>query len=656
MRSATRYRHALLGAVGLLATVALFACPSSQQPLDHSGPVAGWPEYAGAPGGGKFSEATQITPKNVHHLEVAWTHHSGDVRLPSKDGLPQSSFQTTPILVDDTLIFCSAFNRIIALDAETGRERWSFDPEIEVDGLFHLACRGASHWRDETRAEDEACRDRILMGTLDSRLLALDVRDGQPCRDFGDAGEVDLTLGIGDLTPTLYGVTSPPAIIANNAIVGSYVVDNYSTDVPGGVVRAFDVRTGALNWAWDPVPPDAIALPDGTYRRTTANAWSVFSVDRDRNLVFVPTGNAGPDIYGGDRQGADHYSSSVIALDASSGELVWQFQTVHHDLWDYDVPAQPTLFDFTADGKTIPALVQSTKMGHLFFLNRETGEPIFPVEERPVPQGAVTGETLSPTQPFPTKPAPLHPHEFGPDDAWGPTPWGRAKCREMIAGMRHEGIFTPPSLEGTVLQPGALGGGNWGGVTIDPDRNILVVNNMRVPMGARLVPREDYDARPDDHQKFTPMLGTPYGLDFFPLFSPIGVPCNAPPWGVLQAVSTTTGDLLWEVPLGTTRDLAPWPFWYFKGVPNLGGPVSTASGLTFIAATTDDFLRAFDTRSGRELWKGRLPAGGQATPMTYRLKNNGRQFVVIAAGGHSILQTTPGDALVAFALPDDTRD
>jgi quinoprotein glucose dehydrogenase len=555
----------------------------------------------------------------------------------------------TPILWEDTLLFCTPFNRVVALDAETGEERWSHDPEVDLENRFHLACRGVSTWRDESRAPAEACATRVVSGTLDARLIALDARTGEPCADFGSAGEVDLSLGVGQARPEEYAVTSPPAIIGGRAIVGTFVRDNYSTDVPGGVVRAYDLRTGALAWAWDPIPPGAAPEPDGRYRRATANAWSVLSVDRERNLVFVPTGNAGPDFYGDARDGLDHYSSSVLALDASSGQVVWHFQTVHHDLWDYDVPAQPTLFDFPSDRGPLPALVQSTKMGHLFFLHRETGAPLFPVEERPVPQGAAPGEFLSPTQPFPTRPPPLHPPDFGPEDAWGLTFWDRGKCREMLASMRHEGIFTPPSIQGSVLNPGALGGGNWGGVTIDPERKILVVNTLHMPMGTRLVPREEYDAR-DEGESFSPMKGTPYGLDLFPLLSPLGAPCNAPPWGKLNAVSIATGEILYQVPLGTAQDLAPWPFSMLKGAPNLGGPISTGSGLTFIAATSDDYLRAFATATGEELWRGRLPAGGQATPMTYR--RGGRQFVVIAAGGHHILRTTPGDELMAFALPE----
>jgi quinoprotein glucose dehydrogenase len=420
------------------------------------------------------------------------------------------------------------------------------------------------------------------------------------------------------------------------------------------VVRAYDARNGQLRWAWDPVVEASGAGSDGParqYRRGTANAWSILSVDPERGLVFVPTGNAPPDYYGGERDGLDYYSSSVIALDAGTGELVWRFQTVHHDLWDLDVPAQPTLFDFGAGPAALPALVQATKMGHLFFLNRATGAPIFPVEERPVPQGGVPGETLAPTQPFPTRPEPLHPAFLAPEDAFGFTPWDRGKCREAISALRNEGMFTPPSLQGSVMYPSPGGGSNWGGVAIDRERRLLLANTSRTAFSVRLIPRAQVAGQGEwDPLAISPMHGTPYVVETKPLLSPIGVPCSPPPWGVLTAIDIDSGEIRWEVPLGSTRDLAPFPFWFDIGVPNMGGPIVTASGLTFVAATTDNFLRAFDTETGEELWKGRLPAGGQATPMTYRTRRDGRQFVVIAAGGHGMLGTTQGDSLVAFAL------
>jgi quinoprotein glucose dehydrogenase len=423
-------------------------------------------------------------------------------------------------------------------------------------------------------------------------------------------------------------------------------------------VRAYDVRTGALVWAWNPVPPgqpqtQLDAAGNEVFVPGTPNVWSVMSVDSERGLVFVPTGNTSPDFYGGLRQGADHYSSSVVALDAATGRVVWHFQTVHHDLWDYDAPAQPVLFDWPGEHGRVPALALPTKQGHLFVLNRETGEPLSPVEERPVPQTAVSGETPAPTQPFPANPAlVLRPDHLTEADMWGFTFWDRNRCREKFRGLRHDGMFTPPSEQGTLQLPSFMGAMNWGSAAIDPRSDVLVVNVNNVATSITLVPRKDVAARAAKGEYLSPSTGTPYALKMEPLLSPFGAPCNPPPWGKLVAIDLKAGQRLWEVPLGSTRDLAPFPLWLNLGVPNIGGPVVTASGLVFIGAATDNFLRAFDLRDGRQLWKGRLPAGGQATPMTYRLRPGGKQYVVIAAGGHEYLGTKTGDAVVAYALPD----
>jgi quinoprotein glucose dehydrogenase len=652
-RDTLRAAHttAVLAALGLALAL---AC-GRESPLDHSGPTADWPAWGGDPGGLRWSPLTQVTRENVTRLEVAWTYRHGDM----SDGMgdrTRSSFNATPVVTEEGLYFCTGFNRVIALDPETGAERWSFDPELRLRrlrGPYPLVCRGVAHWEDPAPPDPGVCARRIFTGTIDSELIALDAATGRPCQDFGAGGRVALREGI-EAEPWEYYVTSPPLAVGDVVVVGALVADNLRTDAPAGVVRAFDARTGALRWAWDPVPPDWPRGSDEKYAAGTPNVWSAMSADPERGLVFVPTGNASPDYYAGERRGLDHYSSAVVALDAVTGAVRWHYQTVHHDHWDYDVPAQPTLFRIDGVGGGQPAVAQITKMGHLFLLDRETGAPLYPVEERPVPQGGVPGDVLSPTQPFPTHPPPLHPATLTPDDAWGFTPWDRGRCRELIAGMRSDGIFTPPGLEPAIQYPGNAGGPNWGGVSIDPERGVLFVNSMRVPSVVRLVPRDEFDDLDPDSvvypEMVAPMRGTPYGLRISPLLGPLGAPCNPPPWGVLQAVDLKTGELLWESTLGTTRDQAPFPMWLSLGAPNLGGSIATAGGLVFIGATTDKYLRAFSAETGREIWRARLPYTANATPVTYRLRRDGRQFVVVAAGGHG--WSEPGDTLIAFALPE----
>ncbi|MGD8868796.1 MAG: pyrroloquinoline quinone-dependent dehydrogenase, partial [Gemmatimonadales bacterium] len=490
----------------------------------------------------------------------------------------------------------------------------------------------------------------------------LDATSGRPCDGFGVNGVVDLKTGVGDIEPGEYEVTSPPVAIGDVVVVGSAQGDNRRVEVEKGDVRGYDARTGELRWTFQPIPrtgesPGWEEWEAEDARRTGAgNAWAPLASDPERDLVFLPTGSAAPDFYGGERRGSNIFANSLVALRASTGELVWYFQMVHHDLWDYDLASQPTLITLERDGESIPAVVQATKMGHIFVLDRETGEPLFPVEERPVPPSTVPGERAWPTQPFPLKPPPLLPERMTPDSAWGLTPWDRAKCREKMERFRYEGIFTPPSLEGTLEYPSMIGGANWGGVAVDPARRLLVVNLNRFASWVRLIPREEYDAerRAEDAEgSFTAQAGTPYGMNRDAgLVGPLDVPCTPPPWGKLVAIDIDAGELRWDVPLGTTRDIAPIPVSIGWGTPNLGGPIVTGSGLVFVGAAMDDYLRAFDIETGEELWKGRLPAGAQATPMTYRLRPAGKQYVVVAAGGHGGLETTPGDYLVAFALPD----
>jgi len=636
-----------------LLALLVVACDAAAPPLPSGGPTAQWRHYGGDAGGSRWSPLEQITPDNVAHLELAWELHTGDV---VSEGPGKTTFQATPILIDETLYVCTPLNRVFAVDAETGEPRWVADTEMRTEPSWQRTCRGVAWGRT---AESGVCAERIYTATMDARLFAFDAASGAPCADFGEDGSVDLSVGITGFIPGEYGVTSPPVAVGDVVAVGAMVADGRRTDAPSGVVRGFDARSGALRWAFDPVPPGTPPLPPGPdgaprYHPGTPNAWSIFSADPERGLIFVPMGNPSPDFYGGKREGLDYYGSSVVALRASTGEVAWHFQTVHNDLWDYDVPAQPTLLEVVGpDGERVDAVGQATKMGFVFLLDRDTGEPVFPVEERPVPASDVPGETASPTQPFPTHPPPLIETDIGPDDAWGLVPWERRYCRERIESMRAEGIFTPPSFQGTLQHPGVGGGSNWGGMAVDRQRDLLVMNLNRMPLIERVVPRDEADSIVVNKPRSTlfAQIGTPFAQFQSVFMSRIGVPCIGPPWGTLTAVDLASGEKIWEVPFGSTRSQAPWPFWFEWGMPSAGGPIVTASGLVFIGAAMDDFLRVFHVETGELLLKAPLPAGGQATPMTYRLPG-GRQYVVIAAGGHGTMGTTPGDSLVAFALPE----
>src|SRR5690625_965457 len=641
-----------------IASLFLQACHNtSNEEVDLKPvPVTEWQHYGNDPGGSRYSPLDQITRENVGQLREVWRYHTGD--LTDDNLVPPNipAFEATPLLIDETLYLCSPRSRIIALDATTGEERWTFEPEADTRGHYLVTCRGVSHdyWPEKA---GQQCARRIYAATVDARLFALDADTGAPCQDFGEEGSVDLTRGLGPLEGGDYSITSPATVVDHKLILGGLVLDNQSVDSVAGVVRAFDAHTGALLWAWNPHPDptEAHHLPVGeeTYARSTPNAWTVFSVDEQLGLVFVPTGNAPPDFFGGLREGLDHYSSSIVALDIETGRVEWHFQTVHHDLWDYDLASQPVLLDLpAADGEMVPALIQPTKMGRLFALDRRTGTPIYPVEEEPVPQQPVPGEYLSATQPIQKHLPALHPQKLSEEDMWGFTPLDRRSCVRAFRKYRYEGPYTPPSTQGTINYPGTLGGSNWGSVAVHPEQRILVGNTSRLPMVARLIPREEADHRESMGETlYHPQRGTPYAVDIFPLLSPLGAPCNAPPWGALTAIDLVRGEVLWETTLGTTQDLAPAPLWLHLGAPNTGGPLISDSQLVFIGAAADGYLRAFDLESGEELWRDRLPAGGQATPMTYRVASDPRQFVVISAGGHAHLGSRLGDAVVAYALP-----
>jgi quinoprotein glucose dehydrogenase len=651
--------RARLAPVLPLALAAL-AC-DEHAPVDLSGPTGEWREWGGDKGGRHFSPLTQITRENVDRLDVAWIHRSGDFSR-GEAGSAATALQVTPLVVNGSLYYCTPFMRVFALDPETGQERWVFDPALRgrsAGGPYPLTCRGVAYWEEAAPGPGRACERRILYGTRDSELIALDADTGRPCQDFGRSGRVDLREGLGDIPEWETYTTSPPQIVGDLAVVGALIADQLRTDSPAGVVRAYDVRTGERVWSWDPVPPgfDRPLRPGELFHRGTPNVWAPMSADPERGLVFLPTGNPGPDGYGGERHGIDHYGSSTIALDVRTGQVVWHFQTVHHDLWDYDVPSQPTLIQIEGVGGGRPAVAQSTKMGFIFLLDRETGEPLYPVEERPVPQGGAAGETLAPTQPFPTHPKPLHPLDLSPDAAFGFTPIDRASCRELLESYRWDGIYTPPSVEGSLQMPHTGGGMNWGGLAIDPASGLLYVNQTHAAVVNRLIPRAEYaELDPKDFvypQELYPLVGTPYGLHRFTALSKWGAPCNPPPWGSLTAVDLRSGEVRWRVPLGTPRDKAPFPIWIFYrhlGAPSFGGGLLTAGGVYFIGASSDRYFRAFDAESGEELWRVRTPFNANAVPLSYRLRPDSKQYVVIAAGGNPL--TTIGDALIAYALPD----
>ncbi len=614
----------------IVCTMAL-ACGALLRATD-----AGWPAYGGDAGGTRYSAAAQVNRINVAKLHVAWTYHTGALS-PKTDLNEKAAFEATPILIDGTLYVSTPFDQVIALDPATGAARWKYDPDVDrAHDYSEVTSRGVAAWRGPQGW-------RIILGTIDARLLALDAKTGKLAAGFGDGGKVDLSRGVDVDERGEYEMTSPPAVVGNVIVVGSSIADNRAAKMERGLVRGFDARTGKLLWSWDPIP----WAGTGVQRKAgAANAWAPLAADPARDLVFVPTGSASPDYYGGLRQGAGKWANSVVAIKASTGRFVWGFQVVHHDLWDYDVPAQPSLITY----KGRPAIAITTKMGNVFVLDRLTGKPLIDVQEKPVPQSDVAGEHTWPTQPFSALP-PLVPHSLKREDAWGATEQDRKWCHDKIASLRNEGIFTPPSLKGTLVVPGNVGGVNWGSAAYDASRGLLIANTNRVPFAVRLFPsdrwHEEVMAGRNNRMKgeFAPQHGTPYGMYREPLFAPSGGFCNAPPWGATVALDLNTNRIAWSVPLGHVDRFGPRAP---AGSPNLGGPMVTAGGLVFTAAAMDTYFRAFDIETGKELWKSELPASAQATPMTYTL--GGKQFVVICAGGHGKLATKQGDAVVAFTL------
>lgn len=700
---------AAMGAFFLVAIASWLVEPHNQEgvlPAHRSElaqslvPDGEWHAYGRTNMGQRYSPLAQITPENVTQLRLAWHYKTGDVR--GQPGDPEeTTFQVTPLKIGDYLYICTPHQSVVALNATTGEEVWRYDPQIRGElALQHLTCRGLSyHAANEERAANgrqaatgqqqgaqtfaaqqealerlnlpvaaqdpnvklaEACTAKLFMPTADGRIIALNPEDGAVCTDFGSGtGQINLWANMPNALAGGYYSTSPVVVTQALIIVGGTVLDNVSTDEPAGVIRAFDVHTGKLVWNWDPANPEDTApiASDAFYTPTTPNSWSISSADEELGMVYVPMGNQPPDQWGGNRgEAADNFASAIVALDLETGRVRWVFQTVHHDLWDYDVPSQPSLVDLTINGESVPALVQPTKQGEIYVLDRRTGEPVLPVTEQPYPQGAVEGDRTSPTQPVSA--LSFDPVALTGASMWGATIFDQLACRIEFHSLRYEGRYTPPSTQGTLVYPGNFGVFNWGGVAVDPQRQVVFATPTYLAFISKLIPRADDttlyvqgDERPQDSlPALNENFGAPYAVELSAFTSFLGLPCQQPPWGYIAGADLTTGEVAWKRKNGTVRDSSPLPLPFKMGVPNLGGPIITAGGLAFLSGTLDYYLRAYDLATGEELWKARLPAGGQATPMTYT-GSDGRQYVVVAAGGHGSLGTKAGDDLIAYALP-----
>ena len=628
-KPATR-RHPVQTARRLALAGLILACILGQ-------PLRAWEYWGGDAGGTRFSNLAQITPANVNNLVRAWEFHTGDLTARPEAAMAHSKFEATPLFVEDSLIFCTPFNEVIALDPGTGAQKWRFDPKVSTAQrpANRFNCRGVAYWVDPQAADGTACRSRIFTATNDVRIIALDARDGKPCAGFGDNGEVKIDIGIKLLWPGEFQFTSAPVVSRGVIVVGSSIADNVRVDAPLGTVRAFDARTGQPRWSWDPLEHRGIEAGH-------ANVWGPISADEERGLVFLPTGSPSPDFWGGKRVGNDEHANSVVALKVETGELAWAFQAVHHDVWDYDMPAQPTLARIDTGQGLRDVVIQPTKQSFVFVLDRDTGQPVWPVEERAVPQGGAEGEVLSPTQPFPTHVPALTSQRFTADDI------GSSSCKAELESLRNEGLYTPPSTQGTLEFPMTGGGVNWGGVAFDPVNQILYANTTNAVHIIKLMPRADADSfKQPEGTDFGRQLGAPFAMTRVVAMSKLGLPCNKPPWGTLVAADLKAGKIIWRSTVGTTEDRAPLGLAFHWGTPLVNGVAVTAGGLVFTGAM-DAYLRAFDAKSGEELWQGRLPVPGVANPMTYLWK--GEQYVAIAAGGHSEVGTSIGDAVVAFRL------
>ncbi|MBO9589741.1 membrane-bound PQQ-dependent dehydrogenase, glucose/quinate/shikimate family [Devosia sp.] len=633
---------------------------------------ADWPAYGGTHRALRYSPLEEITKDNVTDLEKIWEFRTGD--LPQDD--EPFGNQNTPVKVGDRLYICSAMNKIFALDAATGTQFWTFDPDVSTDALgYNASCRGLVYFEDPTAAQGELCATRVVNLTHDARMIALDTETGQLCPDFGNGGIVNLMQGIGDVAPGFYAPTSPPTLVRGVLVVGSQVSDNQERSAPSGVIRGFNAVTGELKWAWDMGRPGENGLPaEGeVYTEGTPNSWTIASGDDELGLVYIPMGNSAVDYWGGDRSEAENtYSTAVVALNVETGDVAWHYQTVHYDVWDYDLGGQGSLVDFPTPDGPVPAIIMPSKQAQFYILDRATGEPLVNIEERPAPQGGVEPDRLSPTQPYVTDFPNLLKPMLTEAQMWGATPLDQLWCRIQFRQAAYEGVYTPPTVDQPWIQfPGYNGGTDWGGIAVDPVNGVLIANYNNMPNYNQLVSREEVDAMgvrsindpsydpaagSGSHGSISPQAESPYGIRVnagwrVPF---TGLLCKQPPYGGIAAIDLNTREFLWDRPFGSARKNGPFGIPSMLpvdiGTPNNGGGVVTASGLFFIAAATDDLFRAVDTETGEELWQVELPAGGQATPMTYEA--GGKQIIVINAGGHDFMETPIGDYFIAYALPD----
>jgi quinoprotein glucose dehydrogenase len=646
-------------------------------------PDGDWNSYGRSAHGDRYSPLAQITPENVNTLVPAWTYRTGDLPGPNDPG--ETTAENTPLKANGMLYVCTPHSQVIALDPDTGKEIWRFDPKLSTQnapnfkGWAHMTCRGVAYHDDTAYAAatttateqspavpvdataaapvvaSNSCPRRIFLPTADTRLIALNADTGKMCEDFGDKGQVDLRANIGSFTAGGYYSTSPPAVTRNLVVIGGHVTDNVSTDEPSGVIRAFDVHTGRLVWNWDSGnPDDTTPIAEGkTYTRNSPNMWSMFSVDEKLGMLYLPMGNQTPDQWGGNRTPeSEKYSAGLTALDIDTGHVRWTFQFTHHDLWDMDVGGQPTLMDLKTANGVKPAVLASTKQGSIYVLDRSNGQPIVPISEIPVPQGAVEGDHTSPTQPM--SELNMMPPVLKEQDMWGVTPFDQMLCRIDFKSLRYDGIYTPPSLQGSIVYPGNFGVFDWGGMSVDPVRQIAFLNPSYMAFKSRLVPAAEVEGGPgrkSETEGVQPNKGAPYGVILEAMLSPMGLPCQAPAWGYVAAVDLTTQKVIWKHKNGTVRDSSPVPIPLSMGVPSLGGTFTTAGGVAFLSGTLDQYLRAYDVKNGKQLWEARLPAGGQTTPMTYTGKD-GKQYVLVVAGGHGSLGTKQGDYVLAYKLPE----